>query len=88
MLEDVIVIGVVMAIVELIKILLKKWMDEDLVTQVVPLIVLALAGGLNVLAGYVFAPETPWRENLLAGLVMGAIASGIYSQGKALLGKS
>lgn len=88
MLEDIIIIGIVMAVVEIIKHLLKKWVNEDLVTQLLPLIVLALAGGLNVLNARVFAPEVGVTEALSQGLTLGAIAGGVYSLGKAALGKS
>ena len=88
MLEDIIIIGIVMAVVEIVKHLLKKWVNEDLVTQLLPLIVLALAGGLNVLNARVFAPEVGVTEALSQGLTLGAIAGGVYSLGKAALGKS
>ena len=88
MLEDIIIIGIVMAVVETIKHLLKRWLDEELVTQLLPLIVLTLAGGLNVLNARVFAPEVGVTEALSQGLTLGAIAGGVYSLGKAALGKS
>ena len=88
MLEDMIIIGIVMAVTEILKHLLKKWVNEDLVTQLLPLIVLALAGGLNVLNARVFAPEVGVTEALSQGLTLGAIAGGVYSLGKAALGKS
>lgn len=88
MLEDIIVIGIVMAVVEIVKHLLKRWLNEDLVTQLLPLIVLALAGGLNVVNARVFAPEVTVTEALSQGLTLGAIAGGVYSLGKAALGKS
>lgn len=88
MLEDIIIIGIVMAVVEIVKHLLKKWVSEDLVTQLLPLIVLASAGALNVLNARVFAPDVPVTEALSQGLTLGAIAGGVYSLGKAALGKS
>jgi len=88
MLEDIIIIGIVMAVVEIVKHLLKKWLNEDLVTQLLPLIVLGLAGGLNVVNAKVFAPDMPVTEALAQGLTLGAIAGGVYSLGKAALGKS
>lgn len=88
MLEDIVIIGIVMAVTEILKHLLKKWVNEDLVTQLLPLIVLALAGGLNVLNARVFAPEVGVTEALSQGLTLGAIAGGVYSLGKAALGKS
>jgi hypothetical protein len=88
MLEDIIIIGIVMAVVEIVKHLLKKWVNEDLVTQLLPLIVLLLAGALNVLNARIFAPEVGVTEALSQGLTLGAIAGGVYSLGKAALGKS
>ena len=88
MLEDIVIIGIVMAVTEIIKHLLKRRLNEDLVTQLLPLIVLTLAGGLNVLNARVFAPEVGVTEALSQGLTLGAIAGGVYSLGKAALGKS
>lgn len=88
MLEDFIIVGIVMAVVEIVKHLLKKWVNEDLVTQLLPLIVLLLAGALNVLNARIFAPEVGVTEALSQGLTLGAIAGGVYSLGKAALGKS
>lgn len=89
MLEDAVIVGLVMILVEIVKRVAKKYMDEEAVTQiVVPLSVFILAGGLNVWAGYIFAPELPWQETLRDGLVMGAVASGLYGLGKAAIGKS
>jgi hypothetical protein len=88
MLEDIIIIGIVMAVTEILKHLLKKWVNEDLVTQLLPLIVLALAGALNVLNARIFAPDMSLTEALSQGLTLGALAGGVYSLGKAALGKS
>jgi hypothetical protein len=88
MLEDIVVIGIVMAIAELVKRGLKRVCDESLVTQLVPLVVLVLAGGLNVANAAVFAPDTPLVQALGQGIVLGAVAGGVYSMGKAALGKS
>ncbi len=88
MLEDIIMIGIVMALVELIKHLLRRILDGEVVTQLLPLIVLLLAGGLNVANALVFDPETPVKVALAQGLTLGATAGGVYSLGKAALGKS
>jgi hypothetical protein len=88
MLEDIIIVGIVMAVTEILKHLLKRWLNEDLVTQLLPLIVLALAGGLNVLNARIFAPDMSLTEALSQGLTLGALAGGVYSLGKAALGKS
>ena len=88
MLEDIIIVGIVMSATELIKYLLKKRVNEDVVTQIIPLIVLLLAGLLNVLNAKIFAPDMPVTQALAQGLTLGAIAGGVYSLGKAALGKS
>ena len=89
MLEDVVVIGLTIVLVEVIKRLARRSLDEEAVKQIiVPLSVFALAGGLNVANAYIFTPELPWREALQQGLTLGAISGGIYSLGKAALGKS
>jgi hypothetical protein len=88
MLEDVIVVGIVMALTEIIKKTALKSLHEDLTKQIVPLVVLALAGGLNVLNARIFAPDMALTEALALGLTHGAIAGGVYSLGKAALGKS
>ncbi len=89
MLEDLIVIGIVMAVVEIVKHLLKKRVDDALVTQLLPLIVLGLAGALNVANAAVFGGgEVTAIEALGEGIKFGAIAGGVYSLGKAALGKS
>jgi hypothetical protein len=88
MLEDVIVVGIVMALTEIVKHVLKRWVSEDPAKQIIPLIVLTLAGLLNVANAKVFAPDMPVTEALAQGLTLGAIAGGVYSLGKAALGKS
>lgn len=90
MLEDAIIIGVVMVLVEIVKLVCKKaGVTEEAVKQVVvPLSVLGLAGLLNVGAAYVWEPSLFWREALKQGIIMGAIAGGVYGLGKAALGKS
>lgn len=88
MLEDIIIVGIVMAVTEIVKHLLKRWLKEELVTQIIPLIVLILAGCLNLVNAKIFAPDTPATQALAQGLTLGAIAGGVYSMGKAALGKS
>lgn len=90
MLEDVIIIGIVMVLVEIVKILAQgAGLTEEMIKQViVPLAVLGLAGALNVVSAYVWEPSLFWREALKQGLVMGAVAGGVYGLGKAALGKS
>ena len=88
MLEDVVIIGVVMAVVELIKPLLKRWVGDQAATQAVPLVVLGLAGGLQVANAAVFAAGADLVQALGEGITLGAIAGGVYGLGKAALGKS
>lgn len=88
MLEDMVIIGIVMAVTEIIKYFLKERMAEELVKQLIPLVVLALAGALNVVNALVFAPDTSVVQALGQGVTLGAVAGGVYSLGKAALGKS
>lgn len=88
MLEDVVIIGIVMALTELIKGKLKRVLTEATATKLLPLIVFVLAGGLNIANAALFAPEIPWTTAFRDGLVLGALAGGIYSLGKAALGRS
>ena len=88
MLDDIIIIGIVMAVAEILKGLLKRTMDEGVAKQLLPLLVLGLAGGLQVANAAVFAPGASLTEALGQGLTLGAMAGGVYSLGKAALGKS
>jgi hypothetical protein len=89
MLEDIIVIGIVMGATELVKRAMKKAQVEDeAVTQVTPFVVITLAGAAQVANAAVFGADIPWQEALKQGLTLGAISGGIYSLGKAALGKS
>lgn len=87
--EDILLIGLVMVLVQIVKGIAGKWLPEETVKQiVVPLSVLALAGVLNYTAALVFTPDIGWRDAVLQGLKLGAEAGGVYSLGKAALGKS
>lgn len=88
MLDDIIIIGIVMAITELVKRYLKQAICPETVTQLVPLLVLGLAGGLQVTNAAVFTPGANLVEALGQGLTLGAMAGGIYGLGKAALGRS
>ncbi|MBE0467844.1 MAG: hypothetical protein IBX71_11565 [Candidatus Desulforudis sp.] len=81
MLEDFIVIGVVMAIVEALK---KRNM---LAKEALFVPVLGLAALLNGTNAYFFNGITV-TEAVADGIRLGAIAAGIYGLGKAALGKS
>ena len=86
--EDIIIVGIVMALSELIKGALKKVCPEETVKQLIPLIVLGLAGALNVANAAIFAPDIPLVQALGQGIALGAVAGGVYGMGKAALGKS
>ena len=90
MLEDGIVIGVVMGATEIVKRMMKQSQIEDeAITQATPFVVLVLAGAAQVANAAVFgAAGIPWQEALKQGLTLGALSGGIYSLGKAALGKS
>jgi hypothetical protein len=85
MLEAVIVIGFTMTIVEIIKVF------EIFKTKVgkltLPLISCLLCGGLNVINAMLFSNV----ELILAlkeGIILGALASGLYATGKKYLNKT
>jgi len=84
MLESYIVIGLVIALVEIIKQF--KPMKKKIGKLTVPILVVIIAGVLNVLNAFVFD-----STNLLVafkdGLTLGAIAGGIYSMGQTYLNK-
>ncbi len=88
--EDAIIVGVTMVLVEGIKRAAKRiGVRDEAVTQIVtPLAVLGFAGALNVAAAAIWAPELFWREALKEGLTLGAVAGGVYGLGKAALGQS
>jgi uncharacterized membrane protein len=89
-LEDLVIVGLVMVLVQIIKLIAAKWVSEDAIKQViVPLSVFLLAGGLNVVNALVFgAGSITVTEALAAGFKLGAMAGGIYGLGKAALGQS
>lgn len=90
MLDDAIIVGIVMVLTEVVKRLCDRLgVTEEARKQIVtPLAVLGLGAVLSVASAALFDPGTPWREALKQGLVMGAVAGGVYSLGKAALGKS
>ena len=85
--EDFLIAGIVVAIAEIAKRILKQRIDADTVTQLMPLVVLLLAGGANVVNAAVF-DGMPLVTALAEGIRLGAMAGGIYSMGKAALGLS
>lgn len=97
MVDPLIVIGLVIVLIELVKELaLRLALDARLTKQVIiPLSVLALSIALNALNAFLFAgpvvgqpPDGAVREAVLQGIQYGAMASGIYSLGKAAMGRS
>jgi hypothetical protein len=86
-LDDIVVVGLTMIIVQLIKRPLRGWLGDDLGRQLTPLVVLGLAGGLNVLNAYVFGlGMVPLTSALAEGIKLGAMSGGVYSMGRAALG--
>lgn len=84
MLESYIIIGLTIAIVEIFKTF------EALKTKrgklFIPIIVFALAGAFNVANAYVFGGMTLLIA-LNQGLVLGAVAGGLYSMGQTYLNR-
>ncbi len=81
MLEDVIIIGIVMAFMELAK----KYINIPKEAYFLPILI--LAAGLNYLNAYFFNGVAP-ADAVLEGIKLGAAAAGIFGLGKAALGKS
>lgn len=87
MLDEIVIIGVTMVFAQIIKAWLRRRLGDELSHQLIPLVVLALAGGLNVLNAYVFGlGMVPLLHALAEGIKLGAMAGGVYSMGKATLG--
>lgn len=83
MLNDIIVIGVVMSIVELIK-HFARLDKKDYGHIVVPLLVFIIAGASNVINAQIFG-DMALVEALKEGLILGASAGGIYGMGKSIM---
>ena len=80
MLEDVVIIGIVMAIMETLKAHIPK------ATYFIPVII--LAAGLNAAnAYYLGGGEILLVDAIAEGIKLGAAAAGIFGLGKAALGK-
>jgi hypothetical protein len=89
MLDEIVIIGVTMVIAQLIKGWLKRRFGEEVAHQIIPLVVLAISGGLNVLNAWIFGlGAIPLLHALAEGIKLGAMAGGVYSMGKATLGMS
>jgi hypothetical protein len=85
MLESYIVIGFVIAVVEIIK--TRPWFKTEVGDLCVPLLVFVIAGIANVANAFVFG-GTDLLSALKDGLTLGAISGGLYSMGKTYLDKS
>lgn len=83
MLEDILIIGLVMAIMELIKSYAPKFPKE---AYFIP--VLVLAAGFNAGNAYWFGEDAVIIDAVAEGIKLGAMAAGIYGLGKSALGKS
>ncbi len=89
MLEDIIIVGVVMTVVQFVVkriVWAATWDDEDK-SRIVALSVLVLAGALNVANAAVFSPGSDLLQALREGITLGAVSGGVYSLGKNILGK-
>lgn len=85
MLESYIVIGFVIAIVEIIKTL--PFFKSNVGNLLIPLLVFLIAGLTNVLNASIFG-NMDLMIALKEGLTLGAISGGLYSMGKTYLDKS
>ena len=79
MLEIALIISLTMAIVEVIKRALRAALPEEWVALLLPLVIVAVAAGLNAANMAVFDPTVGWREAVKLGIAEGAAAAGIYS---------
>jgi hypothetical protein len=87
MLDEFVIVGIVMVLTQLVKGPLRRALGAETTRKLTPLIVLILAGLLNVANAQVFGMgEIPSLPALAEGLKLGAIAGGIYSMGRAALG--
>jgi len=79
MLEIALIISLTMAIVEVVKRTLRAALPEEWVALLLPLVIVAIAAGLNAANMAVFDPTVGWREAVKLGVAEGAAAAGIYS---------
>lgn len=85
MLESYIVIGFVIALVEIIK--THKFFKTEVGDLCIPILVFVIAGLANVLNAIVFG-DINILIALKDGLVLGAISGGLYSMGKTYLDRT
>jgi|GEM_PF-2263369 len=89
MLDDIVIIGIVMALTQLFKGPLRRAVGHGLCRKLTPLIVLVLAALLNAVNAQVFSMgQVSTLDAVAEGIKLGAIAGGIYSMGRAALGMS
>lgn len=85
MLESYIIIGLTIALVEIIKTF--TWLSTPRGKLTVPILVFLVAGGLNVLNAFIFGGMLLLTA-LKDGLTLGAVAGGLYSMGQTYLTKN
>lgn len=85
MLESIIIVGIAMTIVEIIKNI--PLFNTNSGKLSLPIISCLICGGLNVLNARLFGNEV-MTIALKDGIMMGALASGLYATGKKYLGGS
>lgn len=85
MLESYIVIGLVIALVEIVKTF--AWFDTPRGKLTVPILVFLVAGGANILNAFIFGGMALIIA-LKDGLTLGAVAGGLYSMGQTYLNKN
>lgn len=79
---DIGLIAVIVGLVEVIKGLVPE-AYKDVASRISPVVAI----GLGIAAGYVYIAPGDVRMAILAGVVMGLSASGLYSGTKSLAGK-
>lgn len=85
MLENYIIIGFVVAVVEIIK--THKWFETKKGNYFIPILVFLIAGLANLANALVFG-DVDMLTALKDGLTLGAVSGGLYSMGKTYLDKS
>ena len=73
---------VTIGIVEILKRILFKTLEDALAKYVIPISVFIIAGAVNLLWSTIFTPTVLWRDALAAGFQIGLMAGGGYSLAK------
>ena len=76
--------GIVIALVEVLKVFLTGKMDATMQTKVLPLIVLAISMFVYVFVSMMY-PPFDFAAAMQGGFILGIMSSGIYAMGKAVL---